>query len=156
MEITGDNRGDWRFEPAIGTDLRKRAKPDVRDLLITRMEHVAAEEQAVIRAIYLEGMSAVELGRLKGENPRYVRRRARRIASRVLSGEFIFVLRSRELWPPTRRRIATEVFVHGRSLRETAERLRMSLHSVRRHHEIVLAMYQTLGALRTGGERCAG
>lgn len=155
MQTPRDNRGDWRFEPSGETDLRRKANPDVQDLLRARMDVLDADEQALLRAMYFDGKSAVELAALTGDRPRAVRRRARRIASRVLSAQFIFVQRQKDLWPVPRRRVAVEVFVHGRSLREAAAGLRMNLYTVRRHHEAVLAMFETFGGANERGQRCA-
>ena len=131
--------------------LRWQPNPDLRDLLATRLDELPAAEQALIQYLYLDGRPTAEVAALVEQDPRSVRRRGRRIASRVLSGEFAFVLRQRNLWPIRRRRLATAVFLHGKSVRKAAAELGISEYLARREHRVILGLYEAFCAAERGG-----
>jgi hypothetical protein len=69
-----------------------------------------------------------------------LRRRFRRLVRRVQSPEFAFVLEHRAQWTRSMREVATACWIHGLSTRAASNRLRMSLHDVRRHRCTILAL----------------
>jgi hypothetical protein len=131
--------------------LRWHPNPDQLDLLSTRLDELASDEQALVRALYLDQRTPAEIAPLLGMDERSVRRRAKRIADRVLSGEFAFVIRSRDLWPFKRRRVATAIFVRGLSLNAAAADLGLSTYRVRQERAMVLALYDASRALQRTG-----
>jgi transposase len=135
-----------RGGPGRGPRPGARLGPMEVDRLLMRADHLVQEERALIRALYMDGRSSREVAELIGADPRSVRRRARRIAMRVLSPEFTFVLRQREQWGPTRRRIATVVVLQGKSMRQAAAMLELSLHTVRHHFHAVAALFEAAQA----------
>ena len=58
----------------------------------------------------------------------------------MLSPTFEFVLGHADTWPETRRRVAKSYVLQGRSLRETASHLRLTLHEVRTHTAVIDAL----------------
>jgi hypothetical protein len=99
------------------------------------------QDRELINAIYGEGLTAQQVATMTGASPRRVRRRIRALAERLLSERFTFVVRHREAWPPTRRRVATACVLQGRTLRAAAKHLRISLHAVRKEMQIVGALH---------------
>lgn len=71
---------------------------------------------------------------------RSLRRRLRRLVSRVTSRRFVGVMRQRDGWSPTRRRVATACVLEGLTMREASARLGVSYHVVRRHMDAVAAL----------------
>lgn len=99
--------------------------------LLRMSEHMTNRDRMLLRSIYDRGLSASELARAVGVHPRTVRRRVQRLVERAASPVFTYVLREREGWPSTMRRVAELVFLEGCSQREAAKRLSVSLHQVR-------------------------
>ncbi|MEL7473142.1 MAG: hypothetical protein AAGK04_07480 [Planctomycetota bacterium] len=130
------------FNPSEGADLRRRRRRELTEALLERSSRLPDEERALIEAVYREGRPVVEIARLRGESPRPLRRRVRRLVERVMSERFGFVARRVAEWTPNRRRVAEACVLHGCSLREAAERLRLSLHAVRRHSDAVQALFE--------------
>lgn len=48
-------------------------------------------------------------------------------------------------WPPKRRAVAQEVFINGRSSREAADALGLSIHAVRREMNAINALFEARG-----------
>jgi len=127
-------------DPAHAADLRRRRGRDLSDLLLTRAAHLPAADRTLIQAIYADSVPAKDVAKLQSRSPRAVRRRARALVQRMLSPRFEFVLRHRDQWTPTRRRIATACILEGRTMRDAAASLRVSLHMVRRHMDAITAL----------------
>lgn len=135
-------------------DLRRRRSRELSELLVAAAEWTAPEDRAVIHAIYRDGMTARALAELRQVPARVVRRQVRRLASRLLSPRYLFVVRNRDHWPSLRRRVATVCVVHGRTMRQAAEFLGVSLHTVRREMSIVDALFNaTQPSPRSEGAR---
>ncbi|TVQ60364.1 MAG: hypothetical protein EA379_08205 [Phycisphaerales bacterium] len=129
-----------------GVDLRRRRTRRLSETVLARAEHLDAEEASLIRAVYGQGLSVVEVARLRGEPARALRRRVRRIVARLLTGRFAYVARRRSSFTPTRRRVAEACVLRGMSLREASASLGISFHCVRRHMEAVNALSEQEGA----------
>ncbi|MEZ6242702.1 MAG: hypothetical protein R3B57_06625 [Phycisphaerales bacterium] len=111
-----------------------------------RSDLLSPADRALVHAHYRDGRSVVEIARLGGGSPRSLRRRLKRVVERELDPLFAFVARRRGSWSGTRRRVATSLVLEGRSMRETGERLGLSLHTVRRHHDAVRALFESESA----------
>lgn len=127
-------------------DLRRRRTRELTDLVLTRAEHLAPEDRALVEAIYDRGMRVRALAHLRGEPVRSVRRKVRAIVVRMMSPRFEFVIRESKSWTPTRRRIAIACILHGKTLREASDSLHISLHLVRRHMDAVNVLADARGA----------
>lgn len=126
-----------RFEPS---DLRRAVTADAASVIADRAEWCIPDERALIHAMYRQGLSALQIAQIRGVPARIIRRRLKAIIARLTSHRFVFVLRHRDQWTPTRRRVATSVILQGRSLRQTAALLSISLHAVRRQMDAINAM----------------
>jgi DNA-directed RNA polymerase specialized sigma24 family protein len=135
-----------RADPCNFTDRRFIHRRELTESLARLADDLAPDDRALIRAVYADGKTAVDVARLSGADPRAVRRRVRRLTRRVLSPEYLFVLRHKDRWPAPRRRVAVACFLHGRTMRDAARQLRMPLYTVRRHCDAVHAAFETLGA----------
>ncbi|MGP1310653.1 MAG: hypothetical protein ACTS27_10690 [Phycisphaerales bacterium] len=132
---------------AAGTvDLRRRDTREWAETIALRAEHLLPDDRSLARAVFADGMDAKRVAALRGERPRTVRRRVRALAERVLSREFEYVMTHRESWPRTRRLVATSCVLQGRTFREAAAHLRVSLHTVRRQMDLVRALLDEEGA----------
>jgi DNA-directed RNA polymerase specialized sigma24 family protein len=155
-------------ETTWGGDLRRSQRREAVQVLLDRAQaaELPSEQVALLRAAYADGRSAIEIAALVSAasidpthaadaprdptiprvsaTPRAIRRRLRRLSRRVMSPQFIFVLRHRDTWPPSRRRVATACVLHGLSLRQAAASLRLSLYTVRRHHDAIGALFESV------------
>lgn len=123
-------------------DLRRRARRTLAERIVARSEGLPAQDRTLVRLVYHEGRSVSELAGLMGVSARTLRRRVRRLTTRVLSPRFLFVLSHQGKWSVTRRRVAEACVLGGMSLREAARALDLSFHTVRRHHDAVNALFE--------------
>lgn len=123
-------------------DLRRRLGRDLAELIVGRSKWLMPADRSLIEAVYAQGLTALAVSQMLGERPPAVRRRIRKLVERVLSVRFEFVMRRRDDWPPTRRRVATVCVLQGRSMRSTANHLRLSLHVVRRQMGAIGALLE--------------
>jgi hypothetical protein len=127
-------------EPAV--DRRRAESQDAAALILARSECLPIPERELLKALYSDGLTALEIGRLQGVSRHTVYRRSQRLVARVSSPLFVFVLRHRDQWPPMRRRIATAIVLHGLTVRQACEELRVSPFIIRKHRHVVLALFE--------------
>jgi DNA-directed RNA polymerase specialized sigma24 family protein len=144
-EISTTSPGGRVVDPEERADLRRKVPRELLDLMLLRAEALPAAERVLLRAVYVEGRRATELAALMGEDARMVRRRIRELRDRVVAPKFGFVARHREQWPGARGRVAWAVFVEGKTQREAADEAGLSLHAVRRHCDVVEALFEAAG-----------
>ncbi len=121
-----------------GVDLRKRRKEQV-EMVLSRVEYLRADERSLLLAVLQNGQTAAQVALLTREKVRIVRRRVRLLTGRVLSAEFMHVVRRRQRWSRVRQQVGQMCFVEGKSLREVARVMSLSMYSVRRHCEWIRA-----------------
>lgn len=168
----------WRVAVSSSTaapgDLRRRDRRDYARTLLDRAAWLPAGDRELVEAVFGEGLSVIAYLRRcrdRGLEPastrgapaggsvsaRMARRRLRRLVERVLSPRFAFVVTHRTSLGATRRRVAMACIVQGRSLREAAGMLGLSLHAVRRHIDAVEALFTAERERKAGGEgACRG
>ncbi len=129
-----------RLRATEAVDLRRREVRDLAETLVARAAWALPEDRRLIEAVYREGMSAKAVAELRAEPVARIRRRLRRVIARLTSDRFLFVLRERDGWPAPRRRVATACVLQGRSMRDGAKHLKVSLHEVRRQLQLVDAL----------------
>ena len=129
-------------------DRRRPLKQETVDRVLRLCDALPRGDRELLEATYRDGKTAVALARLLEKDPRGLRRRIARLTARVLSPQYRFVLSHRDSWAPARRRVASEIFINGKSARAAAAALRISLHTARRHQEAVLAMHEAVEAAR--------
>jgi hypothetical protein len=117
--------------------------------LVAHAAFLPAADQVLIEAFFVQGQSAADLALLsataRGQSPhpnhaRALRRRLRQLIQRVRSREFRFVVAHLESFTPSMRRVARACILAGRSTRQAAEELGVSLYTVRRYRDAILAM----------------
>ena len=110
-----------------------------------RSKHLLPADEALVRAVYSDGVPVSRLAALGDARAgpaaaRALRRRLRRLLARMLSERFVGVLRRQDEWGVTRRRVAAACVLQGLTMREAAAALGVSYHTVRRHMEAVGAI----------------
>jgi len=125
-----------------GVDLRRQRTAAQAQFVSDKAGVLAAPDRELLRAIYVVGQDVSDVANLLGVCARVLRRRVKRLLARISTREFALVQREGSRLPPTRRRVATAMFVEGKSLRETAVELKLSLHTVRRHADAIRAIVE--------------
>jgi len=116
--------------------------------LVSYAEHLEPADRALIESVFERGMSAADLARAMGRDPRHVRRRLKRLITRMSSRPFQFVLRCRDKWPVNQRRVADAIVLRGLTQREAADELDLTLHQVRTYiHAVNVLAFEFAGAL---------
>ncbi|MEM0982368.1 MAG: hypothetical protein AAGI17_00295 [Planctomycetota bacterium] len=134
-------RGGTQFDPDEASDLRRRRDRELIETIVLRAVVLEPDDRELMLAIYRDNRRISEIAALLSVPPRRLRARVRRIIKRVLDPRFAFVARNREQWPTTRRRIATLRVLYGRTLRETAAQLELTIHQIRRAEDIIAALF---------------
>lgn len=123
-------------------DLRRQDHRRFAEFLVNRAALLLPTDKALILAVYRDNLAASDVAALLGSphTPRSVRRRLRALLVRMLSRRFDYVLQASDDWPRTRKLVARCCILQGRTLRNTADHLRISLHTVRREMAIIDAL----------------
>lgn len=138
--MTTQDRIPAHLAPA--TDLRRRRVRELSESIVDASRWCLPEDRALLQAMFRDGLSAADLAAMRRESPRILRARVKRLVDRVLSPRFAFVVARRDAWPPSTRRVATAAILQGRTLRDTAKHLQLSIHAVRRQMERIDALYE--------------
>lgn len=151
---------------APSLDLRRKQRRELTDLILGRAVWLDPPDRVLIESVYRHEQSVVQLATLVEEDPRRLRRRIRVLVARLLSEDYARTVqrltrsfasegdeggagakraRRGSVWNEVRRKVAEECIVNGRSLREAARNLNLSLHCVRMHHAAVSAVIEADG-----------
>jgi DNA-directed RNA polymerase specialized sigma24 family protein len=130
-----------RRSPSPDADLRRKAKADcIRDL-VDRASFLPAADRELLRTVQDYGRPIRELAPILGLTPRALSRKFHKILRRAKSPEYAFVVTHADSWPERTRRVAKCLWVDGLSTRHTADKLRLSLYTVRQHRDFVRGLY---------------
>ncbi len=120
-----------RLEPSEEAAEYLKARADIAFKLLDLAEYLPEEDRVLLQAVYDRGMRPIDFARAIRARPRTIRHRVRGLMERVSSPLFQFVAAQQGAWPIQRRLIAELTVFRGRSQREVARRLGISLHHVR-------------------------
>lgn len=123
-------------------DLRRKQRRDYAELVVSRSDLLQPEDAALLRAVFMDGKSIAEVALLARLSVARLRRHVHKLLRRVLSPHFEFVVRNCRAWEPERRRVAHQTVVLGAPLRKAATDLKMSLHTVRGHHQSIRTLFE--------------
>ncbi|HVZ94833.1 MAG TPA: hypothetical protein VG797_10020 [Phycisphaerales bacterium] len=153
---TGVPRAGRRIWERVDVDLRRREWRQQADRLVRLSQWLRPDERAMVDSVFGRGISAAKLAVIRGESARAMRRRIQRIVKRMASAEYRAVARWCGDWPAARQRVARACFLEGRTLREAAKVLGISVHTVRAHLSAVRAIVDALERKESkNGERRA-
>lgn len=126
-------------------DLRRKREGDFSDTMVRRAHWLEPDDRELVLAMFQRDQSASEIALLSNEDPRNIRRRLKHLIARLNDPTVAYVVAHHKQWPRTRRAIARELYIRGRTMRQASERFRMSLHSVRKHRDAIETMCQAQG-----------
>lgn len=131
------------LEYAAASDLRRKRSREITSELLERSHWLAPEDRALMLAVLRDNLTAAEVAQARAERPRIVRRRIRQLIKHMSSPLFHFAATNAPRWPDLRRAIATTIVLRGRSNREAAAELGLSLHTVRNEMHVIQALAET-------------
>lgn len=140
-----------------GLDLRRGVQRGLAEALVERAALLPAPDRYLIEGVFRDGRTIAELAALWGEDPepgqtpRALRRRLHRLVARLRSPAFVLVAEQQERWEGPMARVGAACVLRGRSMREAAGELGMSIHTVRRHLDAIMALASAHGAGRELG-----
>ena len=128
-------------ELAMILDLRRRQPRPVVETVLTLSVHLPTGERALVEAVFAEGRAITDLARCAGLRPREMCRRLRRALVRRIDPRFAVVAAMARTWAPRRRLVGTLHILHGRTIRDSARRLGLTQHAVRRELGAIDALF---------------
>lgn len=114
----------------------RRKSMEVRDLydaVLNRAHFLDPPDQALLEQVLGRGVRPIEVAKVAGFSTRTVQRRVRQLTRRLLDARVEYVLRHYHQWPSPLPQIALAVWARQWTLRQTADRMNLSLHQVRQH-----------------------
>ena len=108
--------------------------------VVLASKHLGERDRALVRAVYERGLAIKAVAAITHMPSGRVHRRLRMLVRRLRSPLFRLVLRELPRWPDDRRSIADAFVCQGRSQREIARSLGLSLHRVRTEIEHLKAL----------------
>lgn len=124
-------------------DLRRTRSRGFVAEVARQAQHLPPTERALLLQVFSEGKTVAEIAKERGEPPRRLARRIKRLTSRVLDPRYRYVTEHRQSWRPTRRKVAGACVIEGLSIREAAAKLRLSPYTVRKQREAIDALFES-------------
>jgi len=117
---------------ATQQNLDRRTAARLEPEQIVRLaQSLPADDRLLLERRFADGLTVTEIARRSRRSETTIRKRIIRLTHRLASPEFRFTLMHQDKMPKSMRRTATLLFVQGRSMRETAELTRKTLHRIR-------------------------
>lgn len=99
--------------------------------IVRLAQALPADDRLLLERRFADGLTVTDIARRSRRSVNTIRLRIDRLTQRLDSPEFRFTLLHQNKLPKPMRRTATLLFIHGRSLRETAKLTNKTLHRVR-------------------------
>ena len=123
-------------------------KRELAERVLMRSAWVDGPDRELLEQVLGRGVRPRSVAAVSGVSVRTVQRRVAGLVKRLTDGDVEVVLRRHGQWPAETSSVALAVWVRGKTLRETAGELGMSLHRVRQEVQLVRGL---LAAVRTEG-----
>lgn len=140
IAIGGAGRRPGRRERAARLERRIEQGRSRAESMLALAGHLPESDRVLIEAVYRDGLTARSIARLRGAPCVTVRRRLARIVDRMESFEFRLAASQGRTWPAERWAVVRAVVLEGRTLRESAAMLGITLHATRREVAHVRAL----------------
>ena len=93
--------------------------------------HLEPDDEILIDSIFGQGLPVAFIARMSGQSPGRIRRKVKKLVTRMESPMFQFVAGGLDLLPRDVRAVARRHHLWGHSLRQVADGLGLKLHEVR-------------------------
>jgi DNA-directed RNA polymerase specialized sigma24 family protein len=121
-------------------DLRLHRSRHLAERLAARAGLLPLDQRLLLEQLYVHGWPASRIAALRGDHVRTVRRRAKRLATRVMSAAFELVAAHSHNWAPESRAVGQAVFIRGLSARAAAAELGIGYRTAALHARTIRAM----------------
>lgn len=132
-------------------DMRRKQRRALVTRVLDAADHLPAEERQLLIAIYGRGMAVSEAAAMLGTPERQLRRRVRALVRRVCDPAFDAAVRLSPDMPRQLRQVARLKAIEGVPMRQIAQRLGVSYHTVRKHYDAFRALIEAAGTRSTPG-----
>lgn len=132
-------------------DMRRKQRRALVTRVLDAADHLPAEERHLLIAIYGRGMAVSEAAAMLGTPERQLRRRVRALVRRVCDPTFDAAVRLSPDMPRQLRQVARLKAIEGVPMRQIAQRLGVSYHTVRKHYDAFRALIEAAGPRSTPG-----
>ncbi|MFK7788290.1 MAG: sigma factor-like helix-turn-helix DNA-binding protein [Phycisphaeraceae bacterium] len=99
--------------------------------IVRLAQALPADDRLLLERRYADGLTVTDIARRSRRSANTIKLRINRLTKRLDTPEFRFTLLHQDKMPRAMRRTATLLFIHGRSLRETARLTQKTLHRIR-------------------------
>lgn len=128
----------------LPSSLARGRRRDVAAHIVQCAAELPEDDRTLITAVFAEGRTVLALARRQTSDPAAIaalavrlRRRVRRLTHRLLDPAFDLVRTRSCTWSPALARVGHARYILGLSIRETADRLRLSTHTVRNLSQVI-------------------
>lgn len=122
-------------DQARRTDQRSRS-----DQVLSLAAHLRPEERFLIQQVFEHGLKLSDIARQQGKSRSTVQYHVKQLLRRMGHPLFRFMIAHEDVLPQPVRLTGKRVILEGRSLRETAQSRRISLHAVRQHMQTIQSL----------------
>jgi predicted DNA-binding protein YlxM (UPF0122 family) len=102
------------------------------EILRRRLELLNGADKVLMTMYVEKGSSFRQIARLRGVSEASVARRVHQLTQRLIDGEFLTCVRNRDRLTGRQMALARDAFLTGLSLRQIAEKRRVSIYAVRK------------------------
>ncbi|MEQ9096212.1 hypothetical protein AY599_08585 [Leptolyngbya valderiana BDU 20041] len=127
-------------------DMRRKQRRALVTRVLDAADHLPPEERQLLIAIYGRGMAVSEAAVMLGTPERQLRRRVRALVRRVCDPTFDAAVRLSPDMPRQLRQVARLKAIEGLPMRQIAQRLGVSYHTVRKHYDAFRALIEAAGS----------
>jgi predicted DNA-binding protein YlxM (UPF0122 family) len=120
------------------------------DLLRSRAELLTGKDKALMTMYLKNGTSFRQMARLAGVNEASIARRIYKIIQRLIDGEYITCLRSRDKFTPTEMKVSKDYFVEGLSMKKIAKKRGLTYYRVRQTLKKIERLIRVLNRAKAG------
>jgi len=118
---------------SAGHAQRTAERQKFSDLILHRLSWLEEQDRLLLELVYEKGLSYRQIARLTGIRESSISRRVRKLTGRLLNRTYSLCLLHRSELSPMQLCIARNRYVLGKSRRDIACQLRITLYSVDRH-----------------------
>lgn len=132
-------------------DMRRKRRRALVTRVLDAADHLPSDERQLLVAIYGRGMAVSEVAGMLGAPERQLRRRVRALVRRVCDPNFDAAVRLSPELPRQLRQVARLKAIEGLPMRQIAQRLGVSYHTVRKHYDAFRALIEAAGSRTSPG-----
>ncbi len=120
------------------------------DLLRSRAELLTGKDKVLMTMYLKNGTSFRQMARLMGVNEVSIARRIYKITQRLIDGEYITCLRSRDKFTPREMRVSKDYFLEGLSIKKIAKKQGLTYYRIRQTLKKIERLIRIINRAKAG------